>query len=110
MSSRRIRSLTIVADNRKLLARLKGLLEGTNAKVVLSSSWRCDPVGMLAAKYWGVPFIDICPDRPKSPRGKEMQEWLAYHPKVTRFAVINNEDDGLDDLPLPALQQDGHHA
>ena len=34
--------------DRKLLARLKKLLERTGAKVVLSSSWRCDPVGLFA--------------------------------------------------------------
>jgi hypothetical protein len=86
--------------DKKLLERLNRLLERTKAKVVLSSSWRCDPVGLLAAKHWGVPFIDVCPDRPKSPRGKEMLTWLAEHPRVTRFAIIDDEDDELDDLPL----------
>jgi HAD domain in Swiss Army Knife RNA repair proteins len=86
--------------DKKLLARLNKLLERTKAKVVLSSSWRCDPIGLLAAKHWRVPFIDACPDRPKSPRGKEMLQWLADHPTVTRFAIIDDEDDGLDDLPL----------
>ena len=27
-------------------------------------------------------------------------KWLADHPGVTRFAIIDDEDDGLDDLPL----------
>jgi hypothetical protein len=85
---------------KKLLARLNGLLERTTAKVVLLSSWRCDPVGLLAARHYEVPFIDVCPDKPKSPRGKEMQKWLSDHPGVTRFAIIDDEDDGLDDLPL----------
>ena len=31
---------------------------------------------------------------------KELLEWLAEHPRVARFAVINDEDDELDDLPL----------
>jgi HAD domain in Swiss Army Knife RNA repair proteins len=84
----------------KLLARFKRLLKATRAKVVLSSSWRCDPVGLLAARHWGVPFFDVCPDKPKSPRGKEMLTWLDEHPEVTRFAIIDDEDDGLDDLPL----------
>jgi hypothetical protein len=29
-----------------------------------------------------------------------MLKWLADHPKVTRFAIIDDEDDELDDLPL----------
>jgi hypothetical protein len=86
--------------DKKLLTRFKHLLDRTKAKVVLSSSWRCDPVGLLAAKHYDVPFIDVCPDKPKSPRGKEMLKWLAEHPTVTRFAIIDDEDDGLDDLPL----------
>jgi hypothetical protein len=93
------RKFPYVVD-KKLLLRFNGLLKRTNAKVVLSSSWRCDPIGLLAAKHWGVPFIDVCPDMPKSPRGKEMVKWLADHPKVTRFAIIDDEDDELDDLPL----------
>jgi len=93
------RKFPYVVD-KKLLLRLNRLLERTKAKVVLSSSWRCDPVGLLAAKYWEVPFFDVCPDKPKSPRGKEMLKWLADHPKVSRFAIIDDEDDGLDDLPL----------
>jgi HAD domain in Swiss Army Knife RNA repair proteins len=33
----------------KLLRRLERLLKQSGAKVVLSSSWRVDPVGVLAA-------------------------------------------------------------
>jgi Swiss Army Knife RNA repair-like protein len=84
----------------KLLARLQKLLERTGAKVVLSSSWRCDPVGLLAAKHYGVPFFDVCPDKPRSRRCKEMTAWLSAHPKVTRYAVLDDEDDALDEMPL----------
>jgi Swiss Army Knife RNA repair-like protein len=93
------RKFPYVVD-RRLLARLKKLLNRTRAKVVLSSSWRLDPVGLLAAKYWGVPFIDTLPDLPKKTRRDEVLSWLAAHPKVARFAIIDDEDDGLDDLPL----------
>jgi hypothetical protein len=86
--------------DKKLLARLEKLVDRTGAKVVLSSTWRCDPVGVFAAKHWGIPFIDVCPDRPRSPRCREITAWLADHPRVTRFVVIDDEDDGLDDLPL----------
>jgi hypothetical protein len=86
--------------DKKLLARFKKLLDRTGAKVVLSSTWRCDPVGVFAAKHWGIPFIDVCPDRPRSPRRREITAWLADHPRVTRFVVIDDEDDELDDLPL----------
>ena len=29
-----------------------------------------------------------------------MLKWLAEHPRVTRFAIIDDEDDELDDLVL----------
>lgn len=69
------RKLPYIVDKR-LLRRFKQLLARTNAKVVLSSSWRVDPVGLFAAKHWGVPFIDICPNMPKSPRSREVLIWL----------------------------------
>ena len=86
--------------DKKLLARFKKLVERTQAKVVLSSSWRIDPVGLYAAKHFGVPFIDVCPDMPKSPRRAEVLTWLSRHPAVSRYAIIDDEDDELDDLPL----------
>jgi hypothetical protein len=41
--------------DKKLLTRFKRLLDRTKAKVVLSSSWRCDPVGLLAVKHYECP-------------------------------------------------------
>lgn len=93
------RKFPYIVDKR-LLARLKKLLRRTRAKVVLSSSWRLDPVGVLAAKYWGVPFIDTLPDLPEKTRRDEVLSWLAAHPEVTRYAILDDEDDGLDNLPL----------
>jgi HAD domain in Swiss Army Knife RNA repair proteins len=86
--------------DQNLLRRLRRLLDHTEAKVVLTSTWRLDPIGVLAAKHWGIPFIGTTPDMPKSPRHKEVLAWLSEHPTVKRFVVIDDEDDGLDDLPL----------
>jgi hypothetical protein len=97
--TRNPRKFPYVVD-RKLLRRLTRLLDRTRAKVVLTSSWRLDPVGLLAAKHWGVPYIGVCPDKPRSPRRREILAWLADHPRVTRFAVLDDEDDELDELPL----------
>jgi hypothetical protein len=72
----------------------------TEAKVILSSSWRIDPIGLLAAKYYTLPFDDVCPDMPGAPRCDEVITWLRQHPEVTRYAVLDDEDDCLDELPL----------
>src|SRR3954453_15798640 len=93
------RNFPYIVD-KKLRGGFKKLLERTGARVVLSSTWRCDPVGLFAAKHWGVPFIDVCPDKPKSSRRREMFAWLKNHPKVTRYIVLDDEDDDLDDFPL----------
>jgi hypothetical protein len=84
----------------QLLARYHAVLRRTGARTVLASTWRYDPVGCFAAKHHGVPFIDVTPDLPKQPRSKEVVEWLRQHPEVTRYAVLDDDNDGLDSLPL----------
>jgi hypothetical protein len=93
------RNLPYVVDE-LLLAHFLDLLRRTGASVVLSSTWRYDPAGLFAAKHYGIPFIDVTPDLPQEPRCKEVLEWLRTHPDVSRYAVIDDEDDELDELPL----------
>ncbi len=93
------RNFPYIVDGR-LLARFRELVSKTGAIVVLSSTWRVDPVGRLAAKFYEIPFDDICPDMPGAPRCEEMQTWLRQHPQVTRYAVLDDDDDCLDELPL----------
>ena len=93
------RKFPYIVDAR-LLSLLKDLVARSGAKVVLSSSWRTDPVGLLAAKYYGVPFVDVCPDLPEASRCEEMLRWLSAHQEVRRYVVIDDESDCLDDLPL----------
>jgi len=83
-----------------LLKRLLKLCERTGAQVVMSSTWRYDPVGLLAARHFGIPFIDVIPDMPGEARHKEIIAWLSAHGDVSRYAVIDDEDDELDTLPL----------
>ena len=82
-----------------LLHRFNHLLTRTAAQVVLSSSWRYDPAGLFSARFHGIPFIDVTPDLPHEPRRKEILAWLRERP-IERFAVIDDQDDELDDLPL----------
>jgi hypothetical protein len=44
--------------------------------------------------------MDVCPDMPKSARSEEVRSWLSRHPLATRYAIIDDEDDELDELPL----------
>lgn len=93
------RKFPYIIDER-LLARFSTLVEATKARVVLTSTWRVDPVGLLAAKFYGVPFSDVSPDMPGAPRCEELVSWLRAHPEITRYAVLDDSDDCLDELPL----------
>jgi hypothetical protein len=97
--TRNPRKLPYIVDP-KLLKRFERLVERTRAKVVLTSTWRYDPAGLFSARHWGIPFMDVIPDMPKKPRRSEILAWLKKHPKVERYAVIDDEDDELDELPL----------
>jgi hypothetical protein len=93
------RNLPYVVDP-VLLGRFHHLVAETGAHVVLSSTWRYDPAGLFSARHHHVPFIDTIPDMPHQPRRKEILAWLGQHPEVTRYAVLDDDDDELDELPL----------
>jgi hypothetical protein len=76
------------------------MLDRTDAKVVLISTWRLDPIGLLAARYFKVPYFDVTPDLPTLSRCEEIVQWLDTHPDVTRFAVLDDTNDGFDGLPF----------
>jgi hypothetical protein len=91
--------LPYVVD-KTLVRRLRRLLARTKAKAVLSSTWRYDPAGLFSARRYGIPFIGCTPDLPQRPRREEVRAWLKKHPRVTRYAVLDDDDDGLDAMPL----------
>lgn len=69
------RKFPYIADP-TLVARLRVVLQKTDAQVVLTSTWRYDPAGLFSAKKWDIPFIDITPDLPNEPRCNEVLSWL----------------------------------
>jgi hypothetical protein len=83
-----------------LLSRFQDLVADTGAAVVLTSTWRYDPIGILAARHHCIPFDDVIPDMPGRARCDEIAAWLEAHPEAGRHAVIDDEDDELDELPL----------
>jgi hypothetical protein len=93
------RNFPYIVDN-KLLARFRKLVDVTGAHVVLTSSWRVDPIGLYAARFYKIPFHDVCPDMPTVPRRMEILHWLEDHPSCSRYVIIDDEDDQLDDFPL----------
>lgn len=91
--------LPYVIDKGRLRV-FKRLIARTHAKVILISDWRHDPAGLFAARFHGLRYHDLAPDRPKEPRGDQIRAWLKKNPWVSRYVVLDDDDDQLDDLPL----------
>lgn len=91
--------------------RLQRVVERTGCKVVLSSTWRLLDRHTAALKAGGGfpnPHEDWrtgeCPVElrngivvDKRWRGLEIAEWLSRHPEVTRYAIVDDDNDMLDE-------------
>ena len=83
-----------------LVQRCLDLLTRTGARVVLSSTWRLYP-HILAAVTAAIPPSDVTPEVRERrigqyvSRGTEIAMWLAQHPEVTRYAIIDDDHDML---------------
>lgn len=92
---------------------VKQLIKNTGAKVVLSSTWRLSESSRERVKELVTDFIDVTPrfhfdhirgDR----RGEEVADWLSRHPEVTRYAILDDDNDFLPGQPLfKSTWQDG---
>lgn len=73
---------------------IKEIIEKTGCKVVLSSTWRSDKATRNHVKLKVCDFIDITPksDR-RGFRGDEIRRWLALHPEVTKYCVLDDNSD-----------------
>lgn len=75
------------------------IIQATECKVVLSSSWRVWPEGREEVKAQVCDFIDVTPNMPISggqeamERGKEIQFWLDAHPEVTKYCILDDSSD-----------------
>lgn len=83
------------------LEMLQKIIELTNAKIVLSSTWRLEEktrklVDEALAKK-GLELFDSTIEIKEKNRSSEILEWLSRHPNVKRFAV-------LDDCPSAGLE------
>lgn len=80
---------------------LSQLIISTDAKIVLSTSWRehwdndkskCDETGLLINKIFAEYGLSIFDKTPKlrSDREDEMKMWLEQHQEVTNFVVLDD--------------------
>ncbi len=90
--------------NQVSLGLLRTLCELTEAKIVISSTWRSDGheaiAGAFEAKGWhGILMrtiiIGVTPHL-NTNRGGEIDEWLMSHPEVTNYVIVDDDADMLD--------------
>ena len=84
--------------NKKLLSILKVVVEETNAKIVLSSTRRLYKEAKdFVKKCLLEKNIKIMSSTPKvgdsSKRFLEIEKWLKNHPKVKKYAIIDDRED-----------------
>jgi hypothetical protein len=92
-----------------LVDNLKMIIDTTDAKIVISSSWRVDGIDIMKKmwKFRNLPgdVIDITPDLYYTysgkdgdddySRGDEIQLWLDNNPQVTNYVIIDDDTDML---------------
>lgn len=101
-----------IAIDSTRMALLRRIVNATNAKIVLSTSWRehwsknsgeCDSIGVLINDIFdehGLQVFDKTPEL-HTRREIEIESWLSKHPEVENFVV-------LDDMLLSADYLKGH--
>lgn len=97
----RTQSRVVFIDEEKLL-RLKQIVDATQAKIVLSSTWRYDRDDpryngdflelQEAFRNIGLKFYDYTPvDAIGIRRGMEIKAWLGVHPEVDQYIILDDE-------------------
>lgn len=89
-----------VAIDPFLAFRIGKIVVETECQVVLSSAWRLIPGLRRAVEEYVSDILDVTPVAPSDFRGDEVMAWLAGHPEVTRYAILDDGDDFHRDQPL----------
>lgn len=77
------------------IALLQAAVMHTGAQVVLASTWR-DTVSIPALEYrLGVKIHDVTREATEEgdTRGARVLDWMAAHPEVERYAILDDDDD-----------------
>lgn len=74
------------------------ILLDTGAVAVLSSAWRYDEGSKEVVRKRVCDFVDITPmNKGMSSRGTEIKEWLDAHHEVTKYAILDDNSDMLQE-------------
>jgi hypothetical protein len=90
----------LIGIDAALAHRFAQLQQETSASVVLSSTWRLFRNWKSTMRTNGVlGVIDRTPDLPGCARGEEIEAWMAGHPEVCVYAILDDETDLLPHQP-----------
>jgi hypothetical protein len=95
-----------VRPRQDLIALLDDLIDRTGAKVVLASTWRCDPNAIEFARRNGLKFMDTLDNHGSGERGAFIRKWLSKHPEVEHYAVVDDHASEHAGLPLFKCETD----
>ncbi|MDB5822198.1 MAG: hypothetical protein JWR21_902 [Herminiimonas sp.] len=87
------------------VALIRQLCEETGCSIVLSSSWRILHTVHECANGLDLPIFDKTPNL-GGPRGLEVNAWLAEHPEITHYAIVDDNSDMLLDQMENFVQTD----
>ena len=85
-----------------LTAIFNRIIFATDAKIVLSSTWRKLDTSRDEVRRRVMDFIDVTPDTflmgesAWSERGDEIQAWLDHHPEVEKYAIIDDDNRAME--------------
>lgn len=74
---------------------IRGIVERADAGIVLSSSWRIIHHYGKVANGLDLPIFDRTPSL-LGGRGEEIAAWLADHPEVETYAIVDDDADMLE--------------
>lgn len=89
----------------------KKILANTDAKVVISSSWRKNPMALELIRQNVCEFIDCTPVLQLADfddtqlRGQAIFAWLKVHPEVEKYAIIDDVTNSILQNQIPNLFQ-----
>jgi hypothetical protein len=101
-----------------LALRLNRIIKATGAKLVISSAWRymvhCEAMTMRGFEYMlrthkisGDVIGVTVRDEETPSRGDQIKRWLAEHPEVTSYVILDDEPDGMTIGDVRFVKTDG---
>lgn len=79
------------------VALVRNVCKASGAQIVLSSSWRTDKDWQRIGRGLDLPIVDRTPYLHPGPRGAEIAAWLAAHPEIEDYAILDDDGDMLDE-------------